>query len=87
MAALQIPEPILSRAEALAMERGISVSELVTELVEKEIRAHPTAEEQAANMEAILKLSGALSHLNDETPRINAIIEEEFEQIEPELWR
>jgi hypothetical protein len=87
MAALDIPEPVLSRAEALAAKRGISVSELVTALVEKEVRSHASDEEIAANREALMKLAGGLRHLNDEAPRINAILEEEFEQIEPEMWR
>jgi hypothetical protein len=34
-----------------------------------------------------VKLAGGLKHLHDETKRINRIIEDKFEQIEPEDWQ
>jgi hypothetical protein len=34
-----------------------------------------------------MKLAGGLQHLRKETARINEIIEDEFEQIEPEMWK
>ena len=34
-----------------------------------------------------MKAFGKLSHLHEETERINRIIEEEFEQIESEVWK
>jgi hypothetical protein len=34
-----------------------------------------------------MKCFGALSHLKEDNARLNQIIEEEFGQIEPEMWR
>ncbi len=34
-----------------------------------------------------MAMLGALEHLHDENRRIDRLIEKEFEQIEPELWK
>jgi hypothetical protein len=34
-----------------------------------------------------MKHVGKLKHLHKETARIDQIIEEEFEQIEPDMWK
>jgi hypothetical protein len=39
-----------------------------------------------ARQKARMKLAGGLRHLRKETARINALIEREFETIEPEEW-
>jgi hypothetical protein len=76
------PESIVRRAEARASELGIPLSEFVTRAVEGELGQMPprTATDlMAAGF-------GELRHLHEETVHINRIIEEEFEQIEPEDW-
>lgn len=43
------------------------------------------AEDKAGNKPWV-KLAGGMRHLHKETQRIDRIIEEEFEQVEPEDW-
>jgi len=76
---LEIPDPIFRKAKAKAAERGIPLRQLITEAVEDKLRAGGTPPEKPW-----IELAGKLRHLRKETARINKIIEEEFEQIEPE---
>ena len=78
---LEIPDAIFRRAKSAAAERGIPLREFVTEAVEEKIESHRKVAEKPW-----VKLAGGLKHLHDETQRINRIIEEEFEEIEPEDW-
>lgn len=79
---LEIPDAIFRRAKSAAAERGIPLREFVTEAVEEKLESHQKSAEKPW-----VKLAGGLKHLHDETERINRIIEEEFEEIEPEDWR
>lgn len=79
---LEIPDAIFRRAKSAAAERGIPLREFVTEAVEEKLESHQKSAEKPW-----AKLAGGLKHLHDETERINRIIEEEFEEIEPEDWR
>lgn len=78
---LEIPDAIFRRAKSAAAERGIPLREFVTEAVQEKIESHQKVAEKPW-----VKLAGGLKHLHDETQRINRIIEEEFEEIEPEDW-
>lgn len=78
---LEIPDKIFRKAKAEAAERGIPLRQFVTEAVEEKLatsRAKPVGEKPWT------RFAGRLAHLHDETVRINNIIEEEFERIEPE---
>lgn len=77
---LEIPDPIFRRAKAVAAQRGIPLRQFVTEAVAQKL------ETESATRAERLKLVGGLRHLHEETARINRLIEEEFEQIEPEDW-
>ena len=79
---LEIPDLIFRRAKAVAAERGVSFREFVTEAVKDKL----TVEAKAAD-KPWLKAMGKLKHLRKETERINRLIEEEFEKIDPEMWR
>jgi len=79
---LEIPDAIFRRAKSKAAERGIPLRQFVTEAVEDKLKACP-----APGKQPWMKLAGGLKHLRKETARINKIIEEEFEQIEPEMWK
>lgn len=79
---LEIPDAIFRRAKSAAAERGIPLREFVTEAVEEKLESHQKSAEKPW-----VKLAGGLKHLHDETERINRIIEQEFEEIEPEDWR
>lgn len=79
---LEIPDVIFRRAKSIAAEQGISLREFVTEAVKDKLAANSKAGEKPW-----VKHMGKLRHLRKETERINRLIEEEFEQIDPEIWR
>jgi hypothetical protein len=78
---LEIPDAIFRRAKAKAAERGIPFRQFVTEAVRDKLQ-----QESKAGEKPWMKLAGKLSHLHEETVRINRIIEEECERIDPEDW-
>jgi hypothetical protein len=77
----EIPDSVFRRAKAKAAERGVPLRQFVTEAVAEKIRSESRAAEKPW-----MASVGALRHLRKETARINKIIEEEFEKIEPEEW-
>jgi hypothetical protein len=79
---LEIPDGIFRRAKSIAAEQGISLREFVTEAVKDKLAANSKAGEKPW-----VKHMGKLKHLRKETERINRLIEEEFERIDPEIWR
>jgi hypothetical protein len=79
---LEIPDAIFRRAKSKAAERGIPLRQFVTEAVEDKLKDNP-----APGKQPWMKHMGKLKHLREETARINKIIEEEFAQIEPEIWK
>lgn len=78
---LEIPDPVFRKAKAKAAERGIPLRQFVTEAVEEKLARPIEIEEKPW-----LKMIGGLKHLHKETERIQKIIDEEFEKIEPEDW-
>lgn len=76
---LEIPDPIFRKAKVKAAERGIPLRQFVTEAVEEKLAAAPSPKDKPW-----MKGFGQLRHLHNETIRIQRIIDEEFEQIEPE---
>jgi hypothetical protein len=75
---LELPDALFRRAKSAAAQRGIPLRELVAEaLAEKLV---PGRGEERPWM----KCFGQLKDLRRETARIDRLIEEEFEQIEPE---
>ena len=79
---LEIPDPIFRRAKSKAAERGIPLRQFVTEAVEDKLKTSP-----APNKKPWVKHMGKLKHLHKETERINRLIEQDTEKIDPELWR
>jgi hypothetical protein len=79
---LEIPDVIFRRAKSAAAERGIPLREFVTEAVQEKLAGNAKTGEKPW-----VKLAGGLRHLHKETVRINRLIAQEFEQIEPEDWR
>jgi hypothetical protein len=78
---LEIPDQLFRRAKSVAAEQGIPLRELVTEALAEKLRSARDGEKPW------LKSFGKLRSLRTETARINAIVEKEFERIEPEDWR
>jgi len=79
---MEFPDKVLKKAKALAAERGVPLRELVTNAVEREIRENEKNAEKPW-----MKTIGALRHLHKENVRIQKIIDEEFETIDPEEWK
>jgi hypothetical protein len=79
---LEIPDPVFRRAKSAAAERGVPFREFVTEAVREKLAA-----KKKGGRKPWLKHIGKLKHLHKETTRINRIIEEETERIDPEMWR
>ena len=77
---LEIPDPILRKAKVKAAERGIPLRQFVTEAVQEKIAAARSADKPW------IKTIGGLRHLHDENVRIQKLIDDEFEKIDPEDW-
>ncbi|HLZ14171.1 MAG TPA: hypothetical protein VKP58_16435 [Candidatus Acidoferrum sp.] len=79
---LEIPDTVFRRAKSVAADRGIPLREFVTEAVKEKLSAEAKASEKPW-----VKHMGKLKHLKRETKRINKVIEEQSEKIDPEMWR
>ena len=79
---LEIPDSIFRRAKSVAAERGIPLREFVTEGVKEKL-----ATNAKTGSKPWVRLMGRLRHLHNETERINRLIEESSEKIDPETWR
>jgi hypothetical protein len=75
---LEFPDPVFRKAKARAAERGIPLRQFVTEAVEDKLRIE--------SEKPWMKTIGGLRHLHKENVRIQQIIDEEFEKIDPEEW-
>jgi hypothetical protein len=75
---IEIPDPIFRKAKARAAERGQSLRELVTEALRDKLT------ERGSGPPPFLAGFGELRRLRRETRRIQAVIDETFEVIEPE---
>ena len=78
---LEIPDDVFRRAKVKAAEAGIPLRQFVSDAVEQKLRL-----ESAGRSKPWMKLAGRLRHLRKETARINKVIEQEFEVIEPAEW-
>jgi hypothetical protein len=76
---LEIPDAIFRRAKSEAAERGIPLREFVSEAVRDKLANRGRATEKPW-----MAAFGKLRRLRKETSRINRIIEEEFERLDPE---
>ena len=77
---LEIPDPLFRRAKSAAVERGIPFRALVTEALADKLRAPSTPDKPW------MKSFGKLRSLRKETAKIDRIVAQEFDQIEPEDW-
>jgi hypothetical protein len=76
---LEIPDPTFRKAKATAGALGIPLREFVTQAVEEKL-SHGSKRQGKPWLEC----AGELAHLHKETLRIQKLIDEEFELIEPE---
>lgn len=82
---LEFPDRTFRRAKAMAAEEGIPLREFVTRAVEDRLSRKSTGEE-SGDEKPWMKGFGGLRHLHAENVRIQKVIDEEFEKIEPEDW-
>jgi hypothetical protein len=76
---LEIPDPTFRKAKATASALGIPLREFVTQAVEEKLSLG-----SRRHSRPWLECAGELAHLHKETMRIQKIVDQEFEQIEPE---
>lgn len=76
---LEIPDQTFRKAKAAASALGIPLCEFVTQAVEEKLASAGHRRDKPW-----LECAGELAHLHKETARIQKIIDEECEQIEPE---
>ena len=81
-AAFEFPDPIHRRAKSNAAARRVTLSQFVSKAIEEKLKAAIPQEEKPW-----LQHMGKLTHLRKETARINRLIEEDSEKIDPEMWR
>jgi hypothetical protein len=79
---LEIPDAVFRLAKSKAAAQGMPLRQFVTEAVEEKLKSEASQEEKPW-----LKHMGKLKHLRKETARINRLIEEDSEKIDPEMWR
>jgi hypothetical protein len=79
---LEIPDSVFRQAKSAAAARGVPLREFVTEAVKDKL-----APKTKAGEKPWVRLMGKLKHLHKETIRINRLIEEDSEKIDPEMWR
>ncbi len=79
---LEIPDPILRKAKSAAALRGQTLKEFVTEAMMEKLNVTGTTGPQPW-----MKYFGAFKGQSAELRRIDAIIREEFERIDPEEWK
>ena len=79
---IEIPDPLFRRAKSTAAERGQSLKDLVTEALQEKLASSTT--KIRPSEPGWMQGFGKLRRLRKETTRIQAIIDETFEMIEPE---
>ncbi len=78
---VDIPDALFRQAKSAAAEQGIPLRVLISEALAEKLRVDSIGDKPW------MKMFGKLRDLHSETARINQIIEEEFEQIDPEDWK
>ena len=79
---LELPDPLFRKAKATAAARGQSLKDFVTEALRDKLT--PASRTAGMPEPEWMQGFGKLSRLRRETARVQAVIDEEFEVIEPE---
>jgi hypothetical protein len=80
---LELPDDVFRQAKARAALRGIPLRQFVSEALEEKLSAI-AASPLAANEPPWMRGFGALADLREENRRIEGVIAETFETVEPE---
>ena len=78
---VELPDALFRQAEALAAARGVTLREFLAEAVEEQIRRRPHEDRAGGTEPPWMAGFGALSDLSDESRRVLAAIEAEFETL------
>ena len=81
---IDLPDPLLRQARILAAARGTTLKQLFTEALKARIRTETAGTGEPENRRPWMAGFGELSHLSEETRRIQRIIDDEFGRLEPE---
>ena len=79
---LEIPDPLFRMAKATAAQHGQTLKQFVTEAMREKLGAR-----KAAASQPWMKWFGTLKGHSAAFRKIDAIIAEEFERIDPEDWK
>jgi hypothetical protein len=79
---IDIPDPLFRKAKARAAERGQTLKEFVTDALSARLAADAAG--RRSDEPPWMEGFGKLRHLHKETARIQGLVEEAFEVIEPE---
>lgn len=79
---IDIPDELFRLAKARAALNGVSLRQLVTDTLRSHLEQ--AAQHPQPSDPPWMKGFGVLADLREETARIQGLIDEEFEQIEPE---
>jgi hypothetical protein len=79
---LDIPDKLLREAQAEASGNGLSLQDFVAGLLEARLAA-----KRAPASEAWKEFYGSMRHLHGERAKIEALIEDEFEQVDATQWK
>lgn len=80
---LELPDEVFRQAKARAALRGIPLRQFVSEALEEKLSAL-SASPASANEPPWMQGFGALADLREENRRVEAVIAEAFETLEPE---
>jgi hypothetical protein len=79
---LDIPDAIFRQAQDAARTRGLSVPDYIVHVLHLS-----TPAPESSPVRAWMRGFGQLSHLRQETQRLQAIIDAEFGTVEPTEWK
>jgi len=79
---LEIPDSLFRKAKATAAQRGQTLKQFVNEAVRDKIDA-----KKKQTVPAWERLFGSLKEHAAELRRIDVVVKEEFEQVDPEDWK
>ena len=79
---LELPDPLFRKAKATAAERGQSLKAFVTEALRDKLA--PATGRPGATEPKWMRGFGTLKRLHKETVRVQSVVDEEFEVVEPE---
>jgi hypothetical protein len=80
---LELPDELFRSVKAKAAQEGISLKEYVASALRQKLGQLP----ERLGEKRWRKHFGSLAHLRKETRRIERIIEQEFETIDPDAWK